>query len=149
MQCPFTDVPKEGKMNLMCSQFQRHLVFLSKRSFCAKRASKLIVLPKEMLVLFSIGTFLTNYDVKDRKLHCTSIYSTVRKRTMWEQNNSMETTIIGSLVTFRHIWSVLLFLGLVPVYKITYKSAKLTKNCFEVWLTKSKKILFEDLKKCN
>ena len=35
--------------------------------FWAKRASKIIVLPKEILSSFSIGTFLTNYDVTNRK----------------------------------------------------------------------------------
>ena len=35
---------------------------------CAKRASKIIVQPMEMLLSLSIGTFLTNYDVTDRKL---------------------------------------------------------------------------------
>ena len=45
--------------------------------FCAKRASKILVPPEEMLHLFSIGTFLTNYDVTNREhkmawniLHC-------------------------------------------------------------------------------
>ena len=33
-----------------------------KKFFCTERGSKIIVLPKEMLVLFSFGTFLTNYD---------------------------------------------------------------------------------------
>ena len=33
---------------------------------CVKRASKMIVPPKEMLLSFSIGTFLTNYDVTIR-----------------------------------------------------------------------------------
>ena len=37
--------------------------------FLAKIASKTIVPPKEMLLLFSIGTFLTNYDVTCRKLN--------------------------------------------------------------------------------
>ena len=33
---------------------------------CGKRASKMKVPPKEMLLPFSIGTFLTNYDVTIR-----------------------------------------------------------------------------------
>ena len=41
----------------------------------------IIVQPKEMLLSFSIGTVLTNYDVKDRKLY-TLIYSIVQKRTI-------------------------------------------------------------------
>ena len=32
--------------------------------------------------------FLTNYDVTDRKFYYTLTYSIVRKRTIWEQNNS-------------------------------------------------------------
>ena len=43
-------------------------VFLPKSNFCEKRASKIIVMPKEMLLLFSIETFLTNYYVTNRKL---------------------------------------------------------------------------------
>ena len=34
---------------------------------CSKRTSKIIVPPKEMLISFSIGTFLNIYDVTDRK----------------------------------------------------------------------------------
>ena len=41
----------------------------AKINFCAKRASKIIVLSKEMLLSFSTGTFLTNYDVINRKLY--------------------------------------------------------------------------------
>ena len=59
--------------------------------FCAKRASKIIVRPKEMLLLFSIRTFLTNYDVTSRKLRRFVIHSTVRKRTKKRENKSMET----------------------------------------------------------
>ena len=47
---------------------------------CTKRASKIIVLPKEMLLSFSIGTFLTNYQVQPNTteptqniLHCTKM----------------------------------------------------------------------------
>ena len=44
--------------------------------FCAKKARKIIVPPKEMLLLFAIGTFLTKYDVKKRKLKKDLLYST-------------------------------------------------------------------------
>ena len=50
----------------------------AQRSFFAKRASKIIVAPKETLLSFLIGTFLASYDVTNRKaldgvniLHCT------------------------------------------------------------------------------
>ena len=38
-----------------------------KMYFCAKRASKIIDPPKEILLSFSIGTFLTNYDITCKK----------------------------------------------------------------------------------
>ena len=62
-----------------------------KKFFCAKRASKIIVPPKEMLFSFSTGTFLTNNDVTNRKHKINLIYSIVQKRTIWKQNKSMET----------------------------------------------------------
>ena len=43
-------------------------LYLGKDCFCAKRASKSIVPPKDMLLLLSIGTFLNNDDVISRKL---------------------------------------------------------------------------------
>ena len=43
-------------------------IFAQRFSFFAKIVSKNIVLPKEMLDSFSIETFLTNYDVTNRKL---------------------------------------------------------------------------------
>ena len=47
-----------------------------------------MVPPKEMLLLFSIATFLTNYEVIVRKLYMVVIHSIVRKQTIFEQNNS-------------------------------------------------------------
>ena len=64
----------------------------AQKYFCAKRVSKIIAPPIEIVLLFSIGTFLTNYDITDRKLYYTLIQSIVQKQTIWEQNNSMETT---------------------------------------------------------
>ena len=52
---------------------------------CGKRASKMTVRPKEMLLSFSIGTFLTNYDVTIRKQEKALIYSSGVKTTFWEQ----------------------------------------------------------------
>ena len=46
-----------------------------------KRSNCFIVPPKEMLLSFSIGTFLTNYDITDRKLYYTLFYSIVQKQT--------------------------------------------------------------------
>ena len=45
-----------------------------KIKFCAKRASKIIVPPKEMLLSFSIGTFLTTNDVTCGKLNTCLLY---------------------------------------------------------------------------
>ena len=59
--------------------------FLSPKVVCEKRPSKMKALPKEMLLSFSIGTFLTNYDVTIRKQEKGLIYSIVRKTTFWEQ----------------------------------------------------------------
>ena len=39
------------------------------QKFCAKRASEIVVPPKEMLLSFSCVRFLTNYDVRERKQH--------------------------------------------------------------------------------
>ena len=51
-------------MHKHCAPFgQRLLHFCPKMYLCAKRASKVFVLPKEMLLSFSSGPFLTNYDV--------------------------------------------------------------------------------------
>ena len=55
-------------------------LFVQRCILFAKRASKLIVLPKEMLLSFSIGIFLTNYNVTCRKLQHLQIYSIVWKR---------------------------------------------------------------------
>ena len=65
----------------LCSFVFSSYLFL-KMYICAKRAGKMIVPPKEMLLSFSIGTFLTYYDVTCRKLLNVLIYSTVKK----EQN---------------------------------------------------------------
>ena len=45
-----------------------------------------------MLLSFSIWTFLTNYDITNKKHYIDLIYSIVRKQTIWEPNKSMETT---------------------------------------------------------
>ena len=46
-----------------CVEGSTQNFFWPQSYFCAKRASKIIVPSKEMLLSFSIGTFLTNYDV--------------------------------------------------------------------------------------
>ena len=45
-----------------------------------------------MLLSISIGNFLTNYDITNRKFQFNLTYSIVQKRTNWEKNNAMETT---------------------------------------------------------
>ena len=45
-----------------------------------------------MLLSFSIGTFLTNYDITYRNLQCILTYSIVQKWTKQERNNPIETT---------------------------------------------------------
>ena len=67
-----------------CVEGSTQNVFWSITYLCAKRASKIIVPP--------IGTFLTNYGVTNRKLQYELIYSIVRKRTISERNNLMETS---------------------------------------------------------
>ena len=52
---------------------------------------KIIVPPKEMLHSFSIGTFMTYFDVTDRKPYYTLIYSIVQKNNLGA-NNSMKNT---------------------------------------------------------
>ena len=46
----------------------QNVFFPHKKMVCGKRASKMIVPPKKMLLSLSIGTFLTNYDVTNRML---------------------------------------------------------------------------------
>ena len=53
---------------LQNKDYVRGMYFCPKMYLCAKRAIKIIVPPKENLLSFSIGTFLTNYDVTCRKL---------------------------------------------------------------------------------
>ena len=49
--------------------FSKNNVYLCPKMYlCTKRLRKIIVPPMEMLLSFSIGTFLTNYDVINRKL---------------------------------------------------------------------------------
>ena len=47
---------------------------------------------KALRLCVSNGTFLTNYDVTNRKLKPTKTYSIVRKQTKWERNIATETT---------------------------------------------------------
>ena len=58
-----------------------HLYLSPKMQFYAKSASKITVPPKELQLFVSIGTFLTNYDVINRKLYCIETYFTVQKQT--------------------------------------------------------------------
>ena len=59
-----------------------------KKFFVQREWVKLL---SEMLLLFSFGTFLTNYDITNRKHLIDSIYSIVQKQTIWGQSGSMET----------------------------------------------------------
>ena len=84
--CPFCTVEYINN-NIKCSfiSYTKNypngvlLCICPKMYFCAKREreSKIIVPPKEMLLLFSIGTFLTNYDVTNRKHHINLIVSNI------------------------------------------------------------------------
>ena len=51
--------------------------------FCAKRASEIVVPPKEMLLSFSCVRFLTNYDVRERKQHIDLTILCVLKTNFW------------------------------------------------------------------
>ena len=53
------------------------------------------------------GTFLTNYDVTNRKLKDDLTYTIVQKWTIWEQNNLLET--YSSHTSFAHKWDWLIF----------------------------------------
>ena len=53
---------------------------------------KSFVPPIESELFFSTGTFLNNYDVRDRKSKPLLIGSTVGKREKWQENNIVETT---------------------------------------------------------
>ena len=68
-----------------CVEVSTQNVFWPQTYFCAKRASK-------MLLSFSIGTFLTNYDDVNRNLK-TSSFSLLYKNEQFEsKNNPIETT---------------------------------------------------------
>ena len=81
--CPFhtmednSRVKEKGSIS-KCAKWQ---YLCPKMNFCAKRVSKIIVLPEEMLLSFSIRTFLSNYDVTFRKLQMSLIHSIERKQT--------------------------------------------------------------------
>ena len=49
--------------------------------------------PNKMWLSIPIGTFLTNYDVTNRKLQPIETYSIERKQTKWERKSPMETTL--------------------------------------------------------
>ena len=68
---------RPSKKNLSLKKNAQNGSICPKLFFCANRASKTIVPPKEMLLSFSIETFLTNYDVTNRKHWMDLIYSTV------------------------------------------------------------------------
>ena len=51
--------------------------------FCAKRASKIVVPPKEMLLSFACVRFLTNCDVRERKQHINLTILCVLKTNFW------------------------------------------------------------------
>ena len=53
---------------------------------------KSFVPPIESELFFSTGTFLNNYDVRDRKSKPLLIGSTVGKSEKWQENNIVETT---------------------------------------------------------
>ena len=65
---------------------------LPKNVFWPKSVRKIIVPPIESELSVSTGTFLKNYDVRDRKLKPLLLGSTVGKREKWEENNFIETT---------------------------------------------------------
>ena len=81
-----------GKHISRCGKGSTQNVFAQRYYFCAKRVSKIVVLPKEMLFSFSTVHFLTNYDVTNRKHKMHLIYSIVQKRKIWARIKSMETT---------------------------------------------------------
>ena len=49
-------------------------------------------------------TFLTNYDVINRKLQCYLTYSIVRKQENWERNSTMETAILWHFKLWKNNW---------------------------------------------
>ena len=109
--CPFTmEYKLNNPKNYLLSIFKRlkvALYFCPKMYFCAKRASKIIVPPKEMQLSVSIGTFLTLHDVTFRKLKYDLIYSIVQKQTKIEQNNPMETTAYTEpFIAFLYMYSL-------------------------------------------
>ena len=61
----------------------------------------MIVMPKEMLLSFSIGTFLSNYDITIRKQQKGLIYSIVQKSTFWEQKQ-----VNGNYLNKAHTWYI-------------------------------------------
>ena len=77
---------------LFCAFLYNGVYLCPKIKVCAKGASKIIVPLKEILSLFSIGTFLTNYDNISRKLKCVLISSIVQKWQKGSQKKPMETT---------------------------------------------------------
>ena len=65
--------------------------------------------PKEKLLSFSIGNFLTYYDVTNRKLQYILTHSIVQKQTLWERNIPMEITPSLSQIVLHILWTAPLF----------------------------------------
>ena len=77
------------------SSFQKFHFSHSEKKIGKLFSYKMIVQPKEFSLFVSIGTFLTNYDVTNRKLKYVVTYSIARKQTEWERHIPMEATILN------------------------------------------------------
>ena len=94
--------------------------------FCTKRASKIIVLPKELSLSVSIGTFLTNYDITNIKLKLIILYSIVQKRTKLERQTPMETTapFTGGMKFATQISPLLDFNEPIFLFQVSFQKSK-------------------------
>ena len=78
----------------LCKPFTELNLILGQNGlkFCSKNLMRIIAPPIGSELSISTGTFLNNYDVRDRKLKLLLIRSTVQKRQKLEENNIVETT---------------------------------------------------------
>ena len=72
------------------------MIFSPTKMVSAMRVCKFKAPPKEMLLSFFIGTFLTNYDITNKKQQKALIYSIGGKTTFQSRNKSMETTLFNA-----------------------------------------------------
>ena len=122
-----------------------------KMYLCTKRASKIIVPPKEMLLSFSIGTFLTSSDVTYKKLqlHCTKIN---KMREKYSNAHVWKSKKVDSEFTRKRSsqcrWKSSQVVEKLPTYECTFKTLEMRQLTLQKRLSRERKI-FKNVKNKN